>query len=63
MMEDGPVTPALLNKEEQTHRQPQVALRKEEETWRLQSRCLWLQMGDRNTTFFHLQCKAQKGEK
>ena len=35
------------------------AFRKEEEYWILKSRIIWLQAGDRNTSFFHRQCRAR----
>jgi len=35
------------------------ALHKEEKEWRLKSRVLWLQAGDKNTLFFHKQAKAR----
>jgi len=34
-----------------------LSFRHEEEYWRLKPRSLWLQAGDRNTSFFHRQCK------
>lgn len=34
--------------------------RKEEESWRIKSWSLWIQVGDRNTTFFHNQTKARR---
>ena len=34
------------------------AFRREEEYWRLNLRSTWLQVGDRNTSFFHKQCRA-----
>ena len=35
------------------------AFRVEEEHLRLKSRSLWLKAGDRNTSFFHRQCRAR----
>jgi hypothetical protein len=35
------------------------SFRKEEEYWRLKSRSLWLEAGDRNTSYFHRQFKAR----
>eukprot|EP00253_Pinus_taeda_P009219 PITA_09219 len=35
------------------------SFRKEEEYWRLKSRILWLKSGDRNTSYFHKQCRAR----
>jgi hypothetical protein len=36
------------------------ALHNEEKEWRLKSRALWLQAGDKNTSFFHKQAKARQ---
>ena len=33
---------------------------REEEFWRLKSRSLWLQVGDKNTSFFHKQTQARR---
>ena len=33
---------------------------KEENYWRLKSRSVWLCEGDKNTRFFHRQCKGRK---
>jgi hypothetical protein len=35
-------------------------LHNEEKEWRLKSRALWLQAGDKNTSFFHKQAKARQ---
>lgn len=34
--------------------------REEETKWRIKSRQLWLQGGDKNTTYFHKQATARK---
>jgi hypothetical protein len=60
-LEHSPVTISLLKEEEQCQNQLQGALRKEEENWRLKSHCLWLQVGDKNSSFFYKQCKVRKG--
>jgi hypothetical protein len=35
-------------------------LHNEEKEWRLKSRAMWLQAGDKNTSFFHKQSKARQ---
>ena len=35
-----------------------ISFHQEEECLRLKSRSLWLQLDDKNTAFFHRQCKA-----
>jgi hypothetical protein len=47
------VTTSLLQEEQKCQKKLQEVMRKEEETWRLKSRCLWLQEGDKNSSFFH----------
>jgi len=49
----------LLLEEKETFHQYQKSLRVEEMTWRLKSRSLWLEAGDRNTTCFHKQARAR----
>ena len=46
--------------EQEAHREYIRALSKEESMWRLNSRSLWLQVGDKNTAFFHRQAKAKQ---
>jgi hypothetical protein len=47
--------------QEKNHFQNYIrALHNEEKEWRLKSRALWLQAGDKNTSFFHKQAKARQ---
>ena len=39
------------------------ACRVEEEYWRQKSRSMWLESGDKNTTYFHKQAEARKNYK
>jgi hypothetical protein len=57
-MEEGPTTNSLILKEQQDLIDYQKILHEEEETWRLKSRSLWLNLGDRNMKFFQRQTKA-----
>jgi hypothetical protein len=59
-MKSAPVTPAKLNDEVELQKKLHKALRKEEEYWRVKSRSLWLQAGDKNTSFFHKQAESRK---
>jgi hypothetical protein len=49
----------LIHEKEHFHNYMRV-LHKEEKEWRLKSRALWLQAGDKNTYFFHKQAKARQ---
>ena len=58
-MDEIGITSAKLKKEQQAQFNAFCALRKEEEYWRLKSRSIWLQVGDRNTSFFHMKYRAR----
>jgi hypothetical protein len=49
-----------LKLENEAHREYIHALLEEESMWRLNSITLWLQVGDKNTAFFHRQAKARE---
>eukprot|EP00253_Pinus_taeda_P024453 PITA_24453 len=48
-----------LAQEKSAQKNVYCSFRKEEEYWRLKSRSLWLNSGDRNTSYFHKQCRAR----
>eukprot|EP00253_Pinus_taeda_P014967 PITA_14967 len=48
-----------LAQEKTAQKNVYCSFRKEEEYWRLKSRSLWLKSGDRNTSYFHKQCRAR----
>lgn len=58
-MENKDITTEPLEKETKAQRSAHQTFRKEEEYWRLKSRSLWLEAGDRNTSFFHQQYRAR----
>eukprot|EP00253_Pinus_taeda_P004488 PITA_04488 len=58
-MESKTINEDLLDMETKAQRAAFQSFRKEEEYWRLKSRSLWLKAGDRNTSFFHQQCRAR----
>jgi phenylalanine-4-hydroxylase len=60
LMEGTGITKEYLRKETELHRSLHLACKREEEYWRQKSRSLWLQVGDRNTAFFHKQAEARK---
>jgi hypothetical protein len=59
VMEDAQITQALLNQETELQSKYHKICREEEAYWRVKSRALWLQGGDRNTSFFHKQTQAR----
>ena len=60
IMEDAEVSQELLQKEENLQKDFHRACRVEEEYWRQKSRSMWLQAGDKNTSYFHKQAEARK---
>eukprot|EP00253_Pinus_taeda_P020773 PITA_20773 len=58
-MEDIDPSATNLAKEKSAQKNVYYSFRKEEEYWRLKSRSLWLKSGDRNTSYFHRQCRAR----
>eukprot|EP00253_Pinus_taeda_P028879 PITA_28879 len=58
-MEEKDPSPADLDIEKTAQRKAYFCFRTEEEYWRLKSRSLWLKSGDRNTKYFHRQCRAR----
>ena len=60
VLEESSVTLALLNREAELQRNYHKACREDEIYWRTKSRTLWLQAGDKNTTFFHKQAQARQ---
>ena len=59
-MEDIPITPANMEQERKLQRKLHSAYRMEEDYWRKNSWSVWLQAGDKNTSFFHNQAKSWK---
>eukprot|EP00253_Pinus_taeda_P024961 PITA_24961 len=60
LMENSVITQSLLQKEVELQKALHKASRDEEEYWRQKSRNLWLQAGDKNTSFFHKHAEARK---
>lgn len=58
-MEEGEVTKENQLKEKQIHWEIYKNNINEEETWRLKSINLWIQVGDHNTTFLHNTTKMR----
>jgi len=58
-MEEKDPSPTDLANEKSAQRNVYCSFRNEEEYWRLKSRSLWLKSGDRNTSYFHRQCRAR----
>jgi hypothetical protein len=58
-METKDIAKTDLEKEQATQCKTYRSFRNEEEYWRLKSRSLWLEVSDRNTSYFHHQFKAR----
>jgi len=58
-LEVNQITQDLLHQETELQRKYHKACRDEETHWRMKSRALWLQEGDRNTSYFHKQTQAR----
>eukprot|EP00253_Pinus_taeda_P031968 PITA_31968 len=58
-MEDTLPSVSEFAQEKSAQKNVYCSFRKEEEYWRLKSRSLWLKSGDRNTSYFHKQCRAR----
>jgi hypothetical protein len=59
-MENKEITQECLQQEDYLQRQWHKACREEESYWRQKSRSLWLEAGDKNTSYFHKQAEARK---
>jgi hypothetical protein len=59
-LEERNITQEVLQQEEKLQRKWHQACREEENFWHQKSRCLWLEAGDKNTSYFHKQAEARK---
>jgi hypothetical protein len=59
-METKEINDTQISQEKEVFQKYMKALKDEEMIWRLKSRSLWLQAGDKNTSFFHKQEKARQ---
>ena len=59
-LEGKEITQECLTKEDQLQRTMHQAYREEEGYWQRKSRSLWLEYGEKNTTYFHKQAEARK---
>lgn len=59
-MENQEITQEILHQEDQLQRNWYKACREEENYWRQKLRSLWLEAGDKNTSYFHKQAEARK---
>ena len=58
-MEDQEISNSHLVQEHLTQIKTTLSFREEEEHLQLKSRCLWLKAGDKNSAFFHKQCRVK----
>ena len=54
---------SIQSKETELQKALFQACRVEEEYWRQKSKSMWLESGDKNTTYFHKQAEARKNYK
>jgi hypothetical protein len=59
-MEFKEINNSHISQEKEFFQKYMKALHNEEMVWRLKSRVLWLQVGDKNTSFFHKHTKARQ---
>jgi hypothetical protein len=59
VMEVAPITQTLLKQEAENQSKLHKTCREEEIYWRMKSRALWLQDGDKNTAFFHKHTQSR----
>jgi ribonuclease HI/exonuclease III len=59
VMEAVPITQSLLKQEAENQSNLHKTCRVEEVYWRMKSRALWLQDGDKNTAFFHKHAQSR----
>ncbi|MCY6488191.1 hypothetical protein, partial [Actinobacillus pleuropneumoniae] len=59
-MDNGEETREMQTKENDLYWEIYQSNQREEEIWRIKSRSLWIQVGDKNTTFFRNKTKARR---
>ena len=58
-LENSDITTSHIALEQLAQHNTYHSFRKEEEHLRMKSRSLWLKVRDKNTSFFHRQCRAR----